>query len=202
VAQRLTKAVDRMLDRVFDEPLDVPTAEEARVQIEKRPDSNWPSALSGAAEWAAVRLARGKLAARLGGRVAGSAGSKIVGRAAIPVTVAVDVGLTARDGLLELQVLASYLIARLRQAGLAIDRDLVRRVATSIYLQPDAQPNLQRSSAQLVAAVARRWASGAVPGLRPHRRRHSRRRIDAIAELDLHQLRPTAIGRKPSHTER
>jgi hypothetical protein len=126
----------------------------------------------------------------LGRRVAGKAGSKIVGRAALPLAVALDVGLAARNGVQELQVLASYLIARLRQAGLPVDRDLVRRVTTGVYLRPHAEVDLQRPAPQLAAAVARRWTTGAVPGLRRRAKHHARRRIRAIEQLDLRELQP------------
>jgi hypothetical protein len=190
LSQQLSRTVEAALDRVFDEPLDVPTAEAALAQIESRSESGFPPALSGAAEWAALKAARGAMAGRLGRRVAGKAGSKIVGRAALPLAVALDVGLAARNGVQELQVLASYLIARLRQAGLPVDRDLVRRVTTGVYLRPYAEVDLRRPAPQLAAAVARRWATGAVPCLRRRAKHHARRRIRAIEQLDLRRLQP------------
>ena len=101
--------------------------------------------------------------------------------------LATEVGFAARAGRRELQVLASYLIHRLREAGLPVERELVRRAATALYLEPRRRPDLRQPASQLVAAVARRWATEIVPGF-GRRSRHTTDRIRAVERLDLAQL--------------
>jgi hypothetical protein len=182
------RLVDASLDRIFDEPLDVPTAAEARRQLEEHAVESWGPAGLAAVDWAVVRAARSGVVGRLSRRVASRTGAKLAGMALLPLSVALDVGLAARRGVHELQVLASYLIARLRSADLPVDPDLVRRAVTALYLQPSAPPDLSRSAPDLTTAVARHWAVRAVPGLGLGHKRDSRRRVRALERLDLARL--------------
>ena len=87
-----------------------------------------------------TRIARG------GGRIASLAatGAKFVptGKAvALSTTAAlgaIRIGASSRVGTRELQVLASYLVARLRARGLFVDRGFVEHVTIQAYLRPEA----------------------------------------------------------------
>jgi hypothetical protein len=188
VRRRLGTLVEAALDRVFDEPLDVPTGSEARRQLEERSGEAWTPAGLAAVDWAVARAARMGVLGRVGRRVAGRTGARVAGRALLPLSMALEVGLTARRGVHELQVLASFLIARFREAGVAFELELVRRAVTALYLQPGASPDLSRSGADLTASIARRWATQAVPGLGFGQTRENRRRVRAVERLEIGRL--------------
>jgi len=180
--------VDAVLDSVFDEPLDVRSAAEAQQLLRHQGDPSRWGIPAAAAEWSlARRLATGAATLRGGRRLAAKFGSKTAGRAVLPLTLATEVGLAARVGRRELQVLASYLIHRLREAGLPVERDLVRRAVTALYLEPRRRPDLGRSGPALAGAVARRWIGEIVPGF-GRRSRQINDRIRAVERLDLRQL--------------
>jgi hypothetical protein len=199
VAERFAAAIDTVMDRVFDEPLDVSSAHEARQHLHAQPSSWLSSALAAqGVQWALARSAMTKAGAKMVARVGGVASRKVV----LPVTVAVDVGLGAREGLRELQILASFLIHRLRAAGLPVDPDLVRRTTTAVYLEPRTFPEIGRSASSLSLGVARKWARHAVPGGKRRREADAEMRIIAVDRIDLDRLvavwgrrRPAATGR-------
>jgi hypothetical protein len=181
--------VDAAIDRVFDEPLQIENQAEALAVLSDRDDSTaLRTALNGASDWAIARFARRAVLPRLGGRLARSAGTKAAGRIALPVTLSLEVGMAARGGVRELQVMASLLIARLRRAGLPVERDLVRRTTMALYLRPGRRPDLRQGGGQLGVAVARRWLMRAVPGLGRHRSRDVAARVRAVERLDLQRL--------------
>ena len=102
VVERFAAAIDDVLDRVFDEPLDIRSAHEARAHLHAQPSSFLSSALAAqGVQWAMARSAATKAGAKLVARMGGVAGRKVI----LPVTVAVDIGLGAREGLRELQIL-------------------------------------------------------------------------------------------------
>ena len=187
--QYLSGLVEAAIDRVFFEPLDVSTEAEALALLADREDgSRLRAAMLGASEWALARYARRKLLPRLGTKVAVWTGGKTAGKVILPITLSIEVTLAARDGVRELQVLGSFLMSRLRAEGLPVERDLVRRATTSLYLYPGRGPDLQRSGVQLARAVARRWLLAAVPGFGRRRARDTTARVRAVARLDLHHL--------------
>src|SRR3954469_11601753 len=125
------------VDRVFFEPLDVANEAEALALLADREDgSRLRAAMLGASEWALARFARRTLLPRLGTKVAVWTGGKTAGKVILPITLSIEVTLAARDGVRELQVLASFLMSRLRAAGLPVQQRLVRRTTTSLYLYP------------------------------------------------------------------
>jgi len=185
----LSGLVEAAVDRVFFEPLDVANEAEALALLSDREDgSRMRAAMLGATEWAFARFARRRLLPRLGGKVALWTGGKTAGKVILPVTLSIEVTLAARDGVRELQVLGSFLMSRLRAAGLPVEGDLVRRATTSLYLYPGRRPDFRRSGAQLATTVARRWLLAAVPGLGRRRMRDTTARVRAVDRLDVHDL--------------
>ena len=128
VSARVRTLVDGALDRVFDEPFDVRTAAEFEDLVAAGPVGNGPvpAATSiGAFVAAATPLARRALSLT-------SKSSKIATKIPMPSARAVKIGLatipvalrlstTSRRGVRELQLLASYIISRLRTAGIDPD---------------------------------------------------------------------------------
>lgn len=195
VVDRFAGAIDDVLDRVFDEPLDIRSAHEARAHLHAQPSSFLSSALAAqGVQWAMARSAATKAGAKLVARMGGVAGRKVI----LPVTVAVDIGLGAREGLRELQILASFLINRLRAAGLPTDDDLVRRTTTAIYLEPRVFPEISRSSRSLALGVSKRWARHAIPGGKRRREADAEARIFAVDLLDLNRLVAVWGRRRPA----
>jgi hypothetical protein len=170
------RGIEKALDRVFAAPLDVRSAVEAMAMVETQPTSG---ALRRGAQWAAARTAT-----RVGTRL----GPKAAGRVALPLGVAIELGLASKGGIKELQVLASFLLARLRDDGHPVDRELVRRATLAIYLDPDRTPDLRVAVHRRSLAVAKRWSVDAFPLNGRALASRTRARVDAIARLDTAQL--------------
>ena len=112
-----------------------------------------------------------------------------MGLASIPV--ALRLSTTSRRGVRELQLLASYVINRLRGAGVDPDRGLVRSLTLSLYLDPARRPNLEMPGRAPAGAVARQWVLRSLGGdAESAVRARARRQAEAIDRLDL-----TALGR-------
>jgi hypothetical protein len=127
-------------------------------------------------------------ATRTASRVGGRLGTKAAGRVALPVGAALELGLASREGVKELQVLASFLIARLRADGHPVDRELVRRATLAIYLEPHRPPDLRAPVHRRTLAVARRWSVDAVPLAGRGQGSRTQARVDAVARLDTARL--------------
>ena len=178
--ERLAALIETSLNRVFDAPLDVRNAYEALHAIAPNdPATTAPAAVRRAAEWGAGRAAR-----RIGLRF----GSKVAGRAVAPIGMAVEFGLSARDGIRELQVLASFLGSRLRMEGHPLDPELVRRTVLGIYLEPRNRPDLRIAPHRRAMAVAKRWSVNTLPLTGRRQSTQSHQRVEAIAGLALAQL--------------
>ena len=187
--QYLSGLVEAAIDRVFFEPLDVSTEAEALALLADREDgSRLRAAMLGASEWALARYARRKLLPRLGTKVAVWTGGKTAGKVILPITLSIEVTLASATACASCRCSAPSSMSRLRAEGLPVERDLVRRATTSLYLYPGRHPDLQRSGTQLARAVARRWLAAAVPGFGRRRARDTTARVRAVARLDLHQL--------------
>jgi hypothetical protein len=171
-----TNVIDSTLDRVFAAPLDVRSAAEAMAVLEPQSGT---SPLRRGAEWAAARTA-----ARVGTKL----GSRAAGRVALPIGVAMELGLATREGVKELQVLASFLLARLRADGHPVDGELIRRATLAIYLEPRQPPDLRVPVQRRSLAVARRWSVDAIPLTGRAQASRTRARVDAIARLDTRHL--------------
>jgi hypothetical protein len=193
VTARVRALVDQALDRVFDEPFDVRTAEEFEdlVAESHTASGSAPTAASLAAFVAAATpMARRALAvASKSSKVASkaplpSAKALKIGLASIPV--ALRLGSTTRRGVRELQLLASYVITQLRKAQVDPDRDLVRSLTLSLYLDPARRPDLGPPSGRNAGAVARQWVLRSLGGDAEHAvRARARRQAEALARLDL-----------------
>lgn len=179
VRERLADTVERALDWVFDAPLDVRTPYEAMAALEGSAGTTAPGVLRKGAEWAV-----GRAAVRVGTKY----GSKVAGRAALPLGAAVEFGLSARSGLRELQVLASLLVHRLRADGHAVDPELVRRATLGLYLEPDRRPDLRVPLHRRSLAVAKQWSVDALPLTGKRQANRTRARVDIVARLNTHAL--------------
>ena len=92
----------------------------------------------------------------------------------------------------ELQLLASYLMTRLRAVGVDPDPGLVRSLTLSLYLDPARRPSLEIPGGRAAGAVARQWVLRSLGGdAESAVRARARRQAEAIDRLDL-----TALGRQ------
>jgi hypothetical protein len=205
VTTRVRALIDGALDRVFDEPFDVRSAQELEDLVAEGPARGAAPAATTVTAFvaAATPMARRALAlASKSSKVATTApvpSSKAlkVGLASIPV--ALRLGTTTRRGVREMQLLASYLIARLRTAGVDPAPGLVRSLTLSLYLDPARRPTLEPPSGRTAGAVARQWVLRSLGGDATSAvRARARRQAEAIDRLDL-----TALGVRwtQQHTE-
>ncbi len=153
-----------------------------------------PAATSlGAFVAAATPLARRALAAaNRSSKVATKAplpSSKVlkVGIASIPV--ALRLSTTSRRGVRELQLLASYVIGRLRAAGVDPERGLVRALTLSLYADPARRPALDTSGSRAAGAISRQWVLRSLGGdAESAVRARARCQAEALERLDLPAL--------------
>ena len=83
-------------------------------------------------------------------------------------------------------MLASYLVARLRAAGLFVDRGFVEQVTIQAYLRPEAAVRPHPRARPGYTALARAWSGRAFRPPRDAKRRAvNRKRVTAIERLDL-----------------
>ncbi len=176
----LAAFIEATLTRIFDAPLDIRNPVEALRALGPTNDANpAPGVLRKAAGWGAARTM-----AKVGTRY----GPKAAGRLVLPLTVAVEFGLNARDGLRELQVLASFLVGRLRSEGYPVDPEMVRRTVLAVYLDPGRRPDLAVLLRRRSLHVARRWTFNTLPLTGRRESSLVRRRVDTIAGLHLSML--------------
>lgn len=177
--ERVTAVAAWAVDRVFDAPLDIRTGREAEAALLSTDDGHSQQFARRAAGWGAARAAR-SVGTRYGARLAG--------RAAAPVGAAVELGLAARSGLRELQVLTSLLVNRLAAAALGNEPEMVRRTILALYLEPTQRPDLAVSLGSYAPALAKRWAINAVPLTGRRQSTLTRRRIEAVERARLADL--------------
>ncbi len=178
--ERLATLIESALARVFDTPYDIRNAYEATQAL--NPGDNGGMGQGAArkmAEWGAARAAT-----RIGTRY----GTKVAGRAVAPLGMAVEFGMSARDGVRELQVLTSFLVNRLRAEGYAPDEELVRRTVLAIYLQPRSRADLRVPLHKRSLAVAKRWSVNTLPLTGRRQTGQTRDRVDAVASIPLAAL--------------
>ena len=196
VSARVRTLVDGALDRVFDEPFDVRTAAELEDLVAAGPVGSGPGAAAtslGAFVAAATPLARRAMAVA-------NKSSKVATKVPLPSSKAVKIGIatipvalrlstTSRRGVRELQLLASYVISRLRGAGIQPERGLVRSLTLSLYVDPARRPNLEVPGSRTAGAVARQWVLRSLGGdAESALRARARRQAEAIDRLDLPAL--------------
>jgi hypothetical protein len=201
--QRVRTLVDAALDRVFDEPFDVRSAAELEDLMAAGPIGTGPGPAAtslGAFVAAATPLTRRALAIA-------SKSSKVATKAPLPSSKAIKIGLasipiavrlstTTRHGIRELQLLASYVITRLRAAGVDPDRGLVRSLTLSLYVDPARRPALDPPGSRTAGAVARQWVLRSLGGdAESAVRARARRQAEALDRLDLPELGAAWIQR-------
>jgi len=194
--QRVRTLVDSALDRVFAEPFDVRSADELEDLMAAGPIGTGPGPAAtslGAFVAAATPLARRVLSMA-------SKSSKVATKTPLPSSKAIKIGLaslpialrlstTTRHGVREIQLLASYVITRLRAAGVDPDRGLVRSLTLSLYVDPARRPTLEPPGSRTAGAVARQWVLRSLGGdAETAVRARARRQADALDRLDLGEL--------------
>jgi hypothetical protein len=193
---RVRAIVDRALDRVFAEPFDVRSAQELEDLVATSPigQAPGPTATSVTAFVAAATpIARRALStASRSGKVAGklplpSARAVKIGLASIPI--AMRLSTTTRRGVRELQLLASFLMTRLRGVGVEPDPGFVRSLTLSLYLDPARRPVLDVPAGRAAGGIARQWVLRSLGGDADSAvRARARRQAEAIDRLDLTEL--------------
>jgi hypothetical protein len=181
---------------VFDEPFDVRTADELERLVVEGPIGNGPGPAAtslGAFVATATPLARRAM------RLAGTS-SKLAAKAPLPSSKMIKVGIasipialrlstTSRRGVRELQLLSSYVMSRLRAAGVVPERGFVRALTLSLYVDPARRPNLAVSGSRSAGAVTRQWMLRALGGdAETAIRARVRRQTEAMDRLDLAEL--------------
>jgi len=213
---RTGDAVARALDRVFDEPFDVPDAEVA-TRLLTGPARPSPSALfrfvegqalvkigaqvarlasrsraaSAAARVAALPAATEAGAAAGAGGAAASAATSVgtAALAAAAVTAATRTTRTVSRGLTDVRVLASYLASRARQQNVVLEKPLLRALTLAAYTDPRRQVDFRLAGPRGASSVARRWTRDTVTTPSEARRRDDAASwIAAIDRLGLVSL--------------
>ena len=192
---KVAELVEASLERIYANPMPVPNADTAATLLDEigedstgRETSKQVAGTLAALGPVLTRLARGS------GRIASvaAAGTKLVptGRAiALSTTAAlgaIRIGTSTRVGTRELQVLASYLVTRLRDAGLSVDRRFVEQVTIRAYLDPTATIRPRQTAKAGYVGLVRSWTRRAFRPVRDAKRRSiNRKRVAAIEQLDL-----------------
>lgn len=197
VTARVRALIDGALDRVFDEPFDVRSGEELEDLVAVGPVGTGPG--PAATSLAAFVAAATPMARRV--LAMASRSSKVATKAPLPSSKALKIGLasipialrlstTTRRGVRELQLLASYVITRLRAAGVDPEPGLVRSLTLSLYLDPARRPSLDTPGGRFAGGVARQWVLRSLGGdAESAVRARARRQAEALDRLDL-----TALG--------
>jgi hypothetical protein len=143
VTTRVETLLDRVVARAVADPLDVHTVDDVRERLGEAPTGS-----GSAAAWVTALAGRTKRTVSLRGR-------------AIPLTVATKLGTEAvtsfRLGAYELEVLASLLVHRLREAGLPADARAVQRVTVNAYVWPRRGADVVRRRQVAPANLAALW---------------------------------------------
>jgi hypothetical protein len=108
---------------------------------------------------------------------------------AATIPVAMRLSSTGRRGVRELQLLASYVIAKLREAGVTPERAFVRALTMQVYVDPDRRPRLGVTPSRLVGSITRQWTLRSLGGDGEEAlRTRVRRQVAALDRLDLPAL--------------
>jgi hypothetical protein len=185
--------VDGALDRVFAEPFEVRSAQELEDLVAAKPTG--PASVPTAAGLTAFVAAATPIARRALWLATKS--SKVATKAPLPsskafrigiasIPMALRLGTTGRRGVRELQLLASYVIHRLRGVGVRPDPGFVRSLTISLYLDPARRPVLDVPGGRAVGAIGRQWVLRSLGGDAEHAvRARARRQAEALERLDL-----------------
>jgi hypothetical protein len=164
--------LDRVVTRAVDDPLDVHTVGDARALLDEAPRGT-----GGTAAWLAALAGRTKRTVSFRGR-------------AVPLTMAAKLGsevvASFRLGAYELEVLASLLVHRLRDAHLEVDPRTVQRVTVNAYVWPRRARDVVRRRQVAPASLAGLWL-GRVLAVEPAVGRVSKA-AEALLGLDLGEV--------------
>jgi hypothetical protein len=177
---------DRAIDRVLSRPYEVTTADEARAILDD-PDAIDVSAFADQIQQV-VLLATPLL--RRVGRFKNVPGVRKVPWVFSIVTVA-SLTRSIRAGVREVQVVGSYLAARIQHAtGTPPDPELVKRLTVQLYLAPTRR--LDPSATERVPArkLLQRWLLNGLLGRTSNKA--AVRAIGAVERLDVATVLPTA----------
>ena len=172
---------DRVIDRMLARPYQVATADEARALLED-PESIDISAFADQIQQIAIVAI--PVARRLGPL------SRMPGLKRVPwvlsiVTVA-NVARSIRQGVREVQVVGSYLAARLHATtGEPPDPALVKALTVQVYLSPSRRPSAADRSVP-AGRLLRRWLTYGVVGRTTNKT--AVRAVGAIEQLDVAAL--------------
>jgi hypothetical protein len=193
IRYRLGDFVDRALDKVFLEPFDVPTRDDAvRLMAEPPPES----ALLASIPTLAALATRGSAIYRRmrAARSATSAAGGPAGLSAMLITAAgvatVTRLLTAvRWGLRDIQVMASYLATKSSADGVELEPGLARTLTISAYLDPRRHARLDYASMRGAGALIGAWSTQTMANRSEvAARQRAQGRIDALDRYDLRAL--------------
>lgn len=199
---RSRAVVDSALDRVFAEPYAVATPEEFERLMVEHHGSHSPGGLASAGAIAAFVRSATPMAERalkftkVGSNAAGKlpfVGTKALKYAVMAIPVAMSLTSSARRGVHELQVLASYLIHRFRAVGVEPDRSLVRALTIAITVDPDRRIDVDalgtKSAGRTSAGLGGQWIFRSVgTDSRTAVLTRADRQLAAIERLDLRDL--------------
>lgn len=192
MTDQVRSLVDGALDKVFDEPFDIRTANDfERILLEPSNVGRSGGAASALAGFVAMATPFAERALRLV-RVGGKApipAARAAKYAAVAVPITVQLSTTVRRGVREMQALSSYVICKLRDAGVEPQRGFVRALTLSLYLDPDRRPNLQLTPGKAASSLSRIWIFRAIgTDSDNHVYKRGQAWIAAIERLDLATL--------------
>jgi hypothetical protein len=198
ITERSRAVVDSALDRVFAEPFTVATPDDFERLMTEQHGTGGPGAIASAGAIAAfVRSAtplaeRAMKFAKVSSSAAGKTGfapAKVAKYALAAIPIALSLTGSARRGVHELQVLASFLIHQFRAAGIDPDRGLVRALTVSIATNPDRRPQLDPGAGKLSTALGGQWIMRSVgKDSASAGRERARLQLAAVERLDLAEV--------------
>jgi hypothetical protein len=153
LTERARRMVDAALDKVFNEPFDVHSEDDfERVMAQHHVVMSIATAgaLAGFVERALPAL---KLSTKAGKKLPMPA----IKYTLVAIPIAMQLGNSVRHGVREVQVIASYLIHRLRETGVEPRRGLVSALALSIALDPERRPDVGLTPGRAASGLARQW---------------------------------------------
>jgi hypothetical protein len=185
LTDRARLLVDAALDRVFDEPFDIRSADDFVRVVDEHRSTTGVTSLASAGTL--TRFVEGALPLVM---LSKKAGRRLpipaVKYALAAIPVALHLGSTVRHGVHELQVLASYVIDRFRAAGIDAERGLVTALTLSIALDPERRPDVGLTLGRASPGLARRWiVRSALQESASAATRRAKAEAAAVERLDL-----------------
>lgn len=184
--------VDNGMERVLDHPYDVRNRKDFERHIEGPNVGSGGTMVSAGLLAVALKRATPFIERIVvwGGRSAKFAKFIPAARTiALALPVALDLTNTLRQGVREIQVIASYFMHLLREEGIEPERGLVTALTLSLAVDPERPPDLSLTPANASGALTRRWIMRVIGRDNAKAvRRRSDAYLAAIARLDLHEV--------------